>query len=98
MTMQAIDAEHALGRFAPNEAVAHREIEGQVVLMLPDQSDLFTLNGSGALVWGLLVEGRPLAEAAAQIAARYGIPLERARADVAALVSALLERDAVRPL
>lgn len=73
-----------------NPAVVHKEIEGQVVLLLPDSYALYTLNPAGRLVWRELARGRSLAEAAAELAARYGIPLQQAQADVAALAGDLL--------
>ncbi len=84
------------GAFLVNEAVAHREIEGQVVLLLPDDYELYTLNGSGKLVWGELVGGRTADQIVARLAETYAIPLERARLDVAALLQELELRGVIR--
>lgn len=81
--------------FELNPAVVHKEIEGQVVLLLPDSYALYTLNLAGRQVWRDLARGRSLAEAAAELAARYGIPLEQAEADVAALAADLLAQGVI---
>jgi hypothetical protein len=82
--------------FQVNEAVAHREIEGQVVLLLPEDYELYTLNTSGKLVWNGLLEGHTASDLATQLAETYGISLERASADVAALLRDLETRGVVR--
>lgn len=82
--------------FRVNEAVAHREIEGQVVLLLPEDYELYTLNNSGKLVWNGLLEGRTAGEMATQLAETYEISLERASADVAVLLRDLEARGVVR--
>ena len=83
--------------FLVNEEVAHREVEGQLLLLLPDDYSLYTLNESGKLVWTELVEGRPLGEIVASLARRFGIPEAQAREDVLRLLGDLLGRGVVRP-
>jgi hypothetical protein len=82
--------------FLVNESVAHREVEGQLLLLLPDEYELYTLNASGKLAWRALAEGRTLGEAAALLADRYRIPLAKAEADVRALVADLEARAVLR--
>jgi hypothetical protein len=72
-----------------NPDVAAREIEGQLLLLTPDDDVLYTLNGTGKRVWELLVTGAAPREIAATIAARYGVPLADAERDVAAFVAEL---------
>ena len=66
-----------------NEAVAHREIEGQIVLLLPDDYELYTLNASGKLVWQELLEGRTVERDGHPARRDVRHPSERAGADVA---------------
>ena len=34
-----------------NGEIAHREIEGQILILRPDDNFLYTLNGSGRFIW-----------------------------------------------
>jgi hypothetical protein len=78
-----------------NSDVAHREIEGQVLLLTPDDDVLYTLNGTGKLAWELLASGASPREIAARIAATYAIDLETAERDVAAFLDELERRGVV---
>ena len=80
-----------------NPAVAHREIEGQILLMLPGQFELFTLNATGRMVWCDIIEGRALRDTVRSIADKFGIPLQRAREDVESLIDDLLARNVIYP-
>ena len=80
--------------FELNPDVAHREIEGQLLLLTPNDDVLYTLNGTGRLAWEMLLRGAGLSEIATHIAATYGISIENARRDVAAFL-AELERQGV---
>jgi hypothetical protein len=82
--------------FRVNEEVVHREVEGQIVLLLPDDYALYTLNASGKLVWSALVEARPVGEIVARVAERFGIPAERAGRDVRQLLRDLEGRAIIR--
>jgi len=82
--------------FLVDEAVAHRVVEGQVLLLLPDEYTLYTLNPSGKLVWEELVKGRPLAAMVARLARAYRIPAQRAEEDVLALLADLEARGVIR--
>jgi hypothetical protein len=83
-------------KFQVNEAVAHREVEGQVLLLLPDDYSLYTLNASGKLVWEELVCQQPFERIVMRVAKRFDIPPEQAREDVHALLADLEARAIVR--
>jgi hypothetical protein len=83
-------------RFQVNEEVAHREVEGQVLLLLPDDYSLYTLNASGKLVWEELARNRSFERIVIRVAERFGIPRDRAREDVLALLADLEARAIVR--
>lgn len=85
----------AEGEFRLNPDVAHREIEGQLLLLTPDDDVLYTLNGSGRLAWEMLTRGVGLGEIAARIAATYGIAVEDAGRDVAAFCAELERRGVI---
>lgn len=81
--------------YVVNPAVAHREIEGQLLLLLPGEFDLFTLNTTGSMVWRDLVAGRSLDETARAIATRFGISETQAQGDVDRLVTELLAKEII---
>lgn len=78
-----------------NPDVAHREIEGQLLLLTPDDDVLYTLNGSGKRVWELFAAGVAPREIAATVAATYGVPLADAERDVDAFFAELAGKGVV---
>ena len=86
----ATTADAARWRVRPE--IAHREVEGQVVLLLPHADELFTLNDSARVVWRKLVAGASVAELGRVLAKHYGIPQATAESDVQALVRELARR------
>jgi hypothetical protein len=82
-------------RYDINPEVAYREIEGQVLLLTPDDDVLYTLNGTGKLVWELLVSGSTPKQIVERTASVYGIPVETAERDVAAFLDQLERKGVV---
>jgi hypothetical protein len=80
----------------PASGVASRESEGELVVVIPRRGRYLVLNGTGAEVFRLMDGQRALDEIAAALSERYGVPLERVRADVLSLAERLLGRGAVR--
>ncbi len=72
-----------------NPDVAQREIEGELLLLTPNDDVLYTFNGSGRMVWERIARGDGLATITDALASDYGIPIEVARADVQAFVAEL---------
>lgn len=61
-----------------NSAVLWRELEGEAILLLPEQSCSYTLNSVGTLIWRLL-DGQHTPEAIAQaICQAYKVEPEQA--------------------
>ena len=83
-------------RFAVSPDIAHREIGGKLLLLLPDNSRLYAFNDTGRLVWRGLLRKRSAASIAAAIAKTFRIPLARAERDVRALLEDLLRRGVIR--
>ena len=78
-----------------NPEVLVTDLDGELVLMHPARSEMFSLNASGRLIWQALpATARALAD---RLADRYGLPAEQADADVAAVLEALQSRDLARP-
>ncbi len=67
--------------------VSRRPERRPTVVFRSDTGDLFTLNTTGAFIWGLLSEGRSLDAIGRRLAKRYGIARARARDDVFAFVA-----------
>ena len=67
------------------------------VLMHVGSGDCFELNIVGAEIWSRLARDEDVAQIAAALAAEYQIPVERAAADVAALIAELSRRGLIAP-
>lgn len=78
--------------YAINREVAHREIEGQILILRPDDSFLYTLNGSGKLIWLGIAKKKKLSSIIKSVSKEFGIPDETARLDVLAFVRELEEK------
>lgn len=83
-------------RYTVRSDIAHREIQGRLLLLLPGETRLYTFNETGRLVWQGLLRKRSPAAIAATIARRFDVPLARAERDVRALLADLLRRRIIR--
>jgi hypothetical protein len=78
-------------RLVPNTGqVVGEVIDGEAIIIDLASGVYYSMPGAGGYLWALLEEGRPLADAAAAIAARYAVPVDRARADVERVADELL--------
>jgi len=75
-----------------HEAIAVREIEGQFLILTPDDDVLYTLNRTGQFIWSLLAKGMIIAQMAARLATEYHISEEKAINDVRHLLCQLEEK------
>jgi hypothetical protein len=83
-------------RFTVRADIAHREIGGRLLLLLPGDSRLYAFNEPGRLVWRGLLRKRGTASIAATIAKQFRIPLARAERDVRDLLKDLVRRGVIR--
>jgi hypothetical protein len=83
-------------RFAVSADIAHREINGRLLLLLPGDSHLYAFNDPGRLIWRAVLRKRSRGQIAATIAKTFRIPLARAERDVGELLADLLRRGAIR--
>ncbi|HUF89394.1 MAG TPA: PqqD family protein [Gemmatimonadota bacterium] len=79
------------------EEVAAKVFDDEVVVVHLGTCTYYSASGSGADAWVWIEEGRPVAEVAAALAERYGIEVERARADLDRYVARLLEEGLITP-
>ncbi len=85
-----MDAER---RFRCNDAdVEARMLDGELMMVNLATGVYFSVDGVGAAAWQRLVAGHRPADIAAGFADRWGVARERALAELAPFVAALLER------
>jgi len=75
-----------------NPQLAWREIDGEIVIISPEDSQVHELNETAALVWKLADGAQTVEEIAAEIAAQFDVSNESAQRDVAELITQLAER------
>jgi coenzyme PQQ biosynthesis protein PqqD len=85
-----------------NPRLAWREVDGEIVIVSPEDSRMHELNETASLVWRQADGTLTADEIAEHLAAEFEVELEVARADVAELMAALgeqrllLDREAVK--
>jgi hypothetical protein len=72
-----------------NGEIAHREIEGQILILRPDDNFLYTLNGSGRHIWLGIAKKKKLSSIIKSVSKEFGIPEDSARRDVMEFVKDL---------
>lgn len=75
-----------------NPKLAWREVDGEIVIISPEDSQVHELNETASLIWKYADGIRSCNEIAAELAAEFDVALEAARADAAELIAALEER------
>lgn len=87
--------------YGPSGEIVAREIEGEIIIVpltsgIGDMEDeLYTLNETARAIWRKLDGARSLREAAAELAAEFGAPIETIEQDVVGLVEELASRKMV---
>ncbi len=77
------------GKLLHNPLLAWREIEGEVVIISPEDSVVHELNETASFIWMQVNSSRSPAEIADLLAAEYDVAAEVARADTEELISHL---------
>ena len=75
-----------------NPQLAWREIDGEVVIISPEDSQVHELNETAALVWKFADGERTIEEIAASLAAEYEVARDSAQKDVVELIAQLGEK------
>ncbi len=68
--------------YTVSDEIAHREIEGQILILRPDDNFLYTLNGSGRYIWLGITRKKKLSSIIRGVSKEFGIPEDSARRDV----------------
>ncbi len=85
-------------RFRRAESVSEAPSGEALLLVHLDRGTAFRLNGTARLMWGLAAAGRTAEEIAGALAGRLDAPLERLRADAAALLDELASAALLEPV
>ena len=87
-----------VGRVRINpEDVVHETVDGEVILIALQTGCYYSLEGSGADVWGALLSGRHPAEIASELEARYAAEPGAIQDAVSRLVDRLVDERLVFP-
>jgi hypothetical protein len=78
-----------------NPQLAWREIDGEIVIISPEDSQVHELNETAALVWKRADGEQTMEEIAAGMVAEFDVSHESARKDVAELIAQLAEKQLV---
>jgi hypothetical protein len=74
------------------DGLAWHEVEGEVIAIDVDAAVYLAANGSGALLWKLLVPGATRGELVTALAEEYGLDTATSEADVDAFLGQLEEQ------
>ena len=86
-----------MSRFRKPDAVAQSPSGDALLVVHLDRGTAFRLNGTARLMWDLAAAGRTADEIAGSLAGRLGAPVERLRADAAALMGELASEALLEP-
>lgn len=80
---------------APNPSVVGRVVDGEAVLVLPDQGQVKVLNEVGARFWSLADGSRSIAQIAQAICTEYDVDPDQAEADALEFFTSLSDKGVV---
>ena len=80
-----------------NPKLAWREIDGEAVIISPEDSHVHELNETASIIWANADGKHSVDEIAGVIAARYEVELTEAKADVDELVEVLSAQGLLMP-
>lgn len=83
---------------APSAEVLHQELEGETVLLDLNSERYFGLDESGTRIWALLLELERPETVVERMMQEFDVDEERLRADVAELLSRLLDGGLIEPV
>ena len=79
------------------EAVAWREVDGEVIALGLESSTYFGTNASGSVLWRRLADGTTRAELIETLMTTFGLEEAQAQTDVDAFLDDLRNRDLLTP-
>jgi hypothetical protein len=85
-------------RFAPDEArIAAEVVDGEALVIDLTTGVYYSMDKVAGVIWALIEQRYSLGEIIEIVSARYNIPAEQAQADVAQMVSTLLQEELIMP-
>lgn len=78
-----------------NPFVAWREIDGETVIISPEETVMHELNATGSFIWNQIDGQRTGQQIAELLAGEYEVPLEKALADTRELLEQLAAKKLV---
>lgn len=81
-----------------SDAAVWRVIDGDVVVLIPEETTLLALTGCGSRVWELMEGETTLADIVDQICAEYEVDPERARNEVTEFIHKLITMNLVEAI
>lgn len=85
-------------RYTVSPDAFFERVHDEGVILDNKQELYFALNESGTCVWDAVASGESVETAAQHLADRFGITLDTARRDTAALIQELLSRGLLKPI
>jgi hypothetical protein len=79
------------------EAVAWRDVDGEVIALGLESSTYFGTNASGSVLWRRLAEGTNRTELIETLVTTFGLEQAQAQTDVDAFLDDLRDRDLLTP-
>ena len=79
------------------DAVAWREVDGEVIALGLESSTYFGTNSSGTVLWRRLAEGTTRAELVSELMTTFGLERAHAQTDVDAFLDDLRGRGLLEP-
>jgi hypothetical protein len=79
------------------EAVAWRDVDGEVIALGLESSTYFGTNASGSVLWRRLAEGTNRTELIETLVRTFGLEQAQAQTDVDAFLDDLRDRDLLTP-
>jgi len=71
-------------RFIQNELMIHKEVEGEIIILNPENGDFFNLNGIASCIWSFLETAQTVDSVVALISEGMDTPVETCTPDVTA--------------
>jgi Coenzyme PQQ synthesis protein D (PqqD) len=82
-----------MGVPAHNPKLAWREMDGEIVIISPEDSVVHELNESASIIWKEADGVRDIVQIAERLAQEFEVSLEQARADAAEMVAFLVGKN-----
>ncbi len=72
------------------------EMDGDVVMLSPDQADYLGLNEAASAIWNFLGEPRTVEAILAELLERFDVPADQCRREVFPFLNDLVQRSVIR--